>query len=48
MTGESDPAAEAWDAEYAAGRYSGEPPVDFTRDILAAARRAGLGPMLGS
>ena len=30
----------AWDAEYAAGRYVGEPPVRFVRDILAAAREA--------
>jgi SAM-dependent methyltransferase len=35
-------AAAAWDAEYAAGRYSCEPPVAFTGDILAAARQAGL------
>jgi SAM-dependent methyltransferase len=42
MTGDSGPAAAAWDAEYAAGRYASEPPVAFTRDILAAARRAGL------
>src|SRR5580704_2518222 len=35
-------AAAAWDAEYAAGRYSGEPPVAFTGDTLAAARQAGL------
>jgi SAM-dependent methyltransferase len=44
MTG-PDPApaaAAAWDAEYAAGRYAGEPPVAFTADILAAARQAGL------
>jgi hypothetical protein len=33
-------AAASWDAEYAAGRYAGEAPVAFTRDILAAARRA--------
>lgn len=33
--------AAAWDAEYAAGRYRGEPPVAFVRDILAAARGAG-------
>jgi predicted TPR repeat methyltransferase len=32
-----------WDAEYAAGRYSGEPPVAFVDDILAAARGAGAG-----
>jgi SAM-dependent methyltransferase len=42
MAGESDPAAAAWDAEYTAGRYSDDPPVPFTRDILAAARQAGL------
>ena len=30
----------AWDAEYAAGRYVGEPPVRFVRDILAAAGEA--------
>ena len=35
-------AAAAWDAEYAAGRYSGELPVAFTGDILAAAGQAGL------
>jgi SAM-dependent methyltransferase len=35
--------AAAWDAEYAAGRYRGEPPVPFVRDILAAARAAGAG-----
>jgi hypothetical protein len=43
MTGEPFPSvAAAWDAEYAAGRYVGEPPVAFARDILAAARQAGL------
>jgi len=42
MTGEPGPAAAAWDAEYAAGRYATEPPVAFTRDILAAARRTSL------
>ena len=41
MSGHSGAAA-AWDSEYAAGRYSGEPPVAFTGDILAAARQAGL------
>ena len=41
MTSQSGPGA-AWDAEYAAGRYRGEPPVAFTGDILAAARQAGL------
>jgi SAM-dependent methyltransferase len=42
MASESDSAAAAWDAEYAAGRYASEPPVAFTRDILAAALQAGL------
>lgn len=41
MASESGPAA-AWDAQYAAGRYAGDRPVGFTRDILAAARHAGL------
>ena len=41
MTSQPDPAAAAWDAEYAAGRYAGEQPVAFTGDILAAARQAG-------
>ena len=35
--------AAAWDAEYAAGRYAGDPPVAFVRDIVAAARERGLG-----
>src|SRR5262245_9671417 len=34
--------ASSWDAEYAVGRYAGEPPVEFVADILAAAREAGL------
>jgi SAM-dependent methyltransferase len=34
--------AAAWDAEYAAGRYAGDPPVDFVRDIAAAAGQRGL------
>jgi SAM-dependent methyltransferase len=42
MTSETDPAAAAWDAEYAAGRYASEPPVALTCDILRAARQAGL------
>jgi SAM-dependent methyltransferase len=42
MSSDSDPAAAAWDAEYAAGRYTGERPVAFTSDILAAARQAGV------
>lgn len=40
MTSATSPAATSWDAAYAAGRYAGEPPVSFTRDILAAARKA--------
>jgi SAM-dependent methyltransferase len=40
MTSPTDPAAAAWDAEYAAGRYAREQPVAFTSDILAAAREA--------
>lgn len=39
--GQPDPAAAAWDAEYAAGRYAGEEPVAFTSDILTVARRTG-------
>ena len=35
-------AARAWDAEYAAGRYSGEPPVAFVDDIVLAAKYAGV------
>jgi 2-polyprenyl-3-methyl-5-hydroxy-6-metoxy-1,4-benzoquinol methylase len=35
-------AAAAWDAEYQAGRYAGEPPVRFTQEIAAAARAAGI------
>ena len=35
-------AAAAWDAEYQAGRYAGEPPVRFTQDILTAAHAAGI------
>jgi SAM-dependent methyltransferase len=34
--------AASWDAQYAAGRYSGERPVEFVADILAAARHADL------
>ncbi len=41
MTSDPDAAAAAWNAEYAAGRYAGEQPVDFTGDIVAAARLAG-------
>jgi SAM-dependent methyltransferase len=35
-------AAAAWDAEYAAGRYAADPPVDFVRDIVAEAGQRGL------
>ena len=35
-------AAPAWDTEYAAGRYAGDPPVSFVRDIIAAAGQRGL------
>jgi SAM-dependent methyltransferase len=31
-------AAEAWDVEYAAGRYRDEPPLPFVADVLSAAR----------
>jgi SAM-dependent methyltransferase len=37
-----DIAVRAWDAEYAAGRYSGEPPVGFVDDILAVAKDSGV------
>jgi SAM-dependent methyltransferase len=33
-------AAHSWDAEYAAGRYEGEPPVSFVHDIVVAAKDA--------
>jgi len=35
-------ASAAWDAEYAAGRYHGEPPVRFVTDIVDTARHLGL------
>ena len=41
MTSDHAPAA-VWDAEYSAGRYRDDPPVDFTRDILTAARQASV------
>jgi hypothetical protein len=34
--------AEAWDVEYAAGRYRDEPRLPFVADVLAAARDQGL------
>ena len=39
---EDDRTAASWDAEYAGGRYLGEPPVAFVADILCAARAHGL------
>ena len=39
--------AERWDAEYRAGRYAGEPPVPFVREILACVQRVGLPPGRG-
>lgn len=40
MTDGREDVAGAWDREYAAGRYVGDPPVPFVRDILASAARA--------
>jgi SAM-dependent methyltransferase len=37
-----DIAVRAWDAEYASGRYVGEPPVGFVHDIVTAAKDAGI------
>jgi SAM-dependent methyltransferase len=34
--------AQIWDAEFASGRYQGEPPVLFVQDIIRAATEAGL------
>src|SRR5919106_5831614 len=34
--------AESWDAEYAAGRYMYDAPVEFVRDIVRAAQGEGL------
>lgn len=44
-----DEVARAWDAEYAAGRYAGEPPVAFVDDIVVAAKdvSAGSGLYIG-
>jgi len=41
MSSDDSPAA-AWDSEYRLGRYLGDSPVAFTRDILAAAQQAHL------
>jgi hypothetical protein len=35
-------AAEAWDVEYAAGRYREEPPLPFVADVLSAVREYDL------
>jgi SAM-dependent methyltransferase len=40
-------AAAAWDGEYAAGRYCGDPPTPFVRDVVAAARATGVADGLG-
>jgi SAM-dependent methyltransferase len=37
-----DRVAAAWDREYRRGRYIGEPPVPFVRDIVSVAEREGL------
>jgi predicted TPR repeat methyltransferase len=37
-----DNVAASWNAEYANGRYRGEPPVRFVEDILTAANRHQL------
>ena len=43
MTGAFDrSAAEAWNREYARGRYAEEPPVAFVEDIVAASTQHGL------
>lgn len=42
MTDRREDVAGAWDREYAAGRYVGDPPVPFVREVLASAARAGL------
>jgi len=34
--------AAAWDAQYSAGRYAGDPPEPFVAEILTAAGRLGL------
>jgi SAM-dependent methyltransferase len=41
MSGRED-VATAWDREYAAGRYTGDPPVPFVHDIITSATRAGV------
>lgn len=40
--GQDDAVAQAWDGEYAGGRYRNEPPLPFVGDILAAAREHDL------
>jgi SAM-dependent methyltransferase len=39
---EREDVATAWDREYAAGRYTGDPPVPFVHDIITSATRAGV------
>jgi hypothetical protein len=39
--------AEAWDDQYRNGRYVGEPPVAFVKDILEASRAANLSDQSG-
>jgi Methyltransferase domain len=41
-SGDRREAAQAWDIEYATGRYRDEPPLPFVADILAAAREHDL------
>ena len=36
-------ASRRWDAEYARGRYAGEPPVEFTKTIIKTVAASGLG-----
>lgn len=40
-------ASRRWDAEYARGRYAGEPPVAFTEAIIKAAGSGGKGLYVG-
>jgi hypothetical protein len=37
--------SQAWDAEYASGRYQSEPPLKFVEDILAAVSTSGVAPL---
>ena len=42
MSDERRDVATAWDRECATGRYAGDPPVPFVRDVIASAIRAGV------